>query len=81
MKQAMYATVGVMLILVLAPVVVGAIAVAAMVIPWYGVEPDFARFILFVCGSTGFFSLAMCIVGVQLVRKSVREPRDGKRAQ
>jgi hypothetical protein len=73
MNQATKFAVGVMLLLFFSPPIIGAIVVTGMAIPAYGPEPQFAGPVLDLCGLVGFFSLLMCIVGVQLVRKNIRE--------
>ena len=73
MHRPLKVAVGVMLILLFSPLVIGAIVVTGMAIPAYGSEAQFARFLLVWCGLVGFLSLLVCIVGVQLVRKNIRE--------
>ena len=68
--------VGVMLILFFSPLVIGAIVFTGGVIPFYGVEPQFGGFVLRCCALVGLPSLLACFVGVELVRKNIREPMD-----
>jgi hypothetical protein len=77
MDRSLKVAVGVMLILFLLPLVVGAIVVTGMAIPVYGIEPGIAGYILGWCGLVGVPSLFLCIVGVRLVRENIKEPRGG----
>jgi hypothetical protein len=73
MRRPLKVAAGVMLILFFSPVVIGAIAVAAIAIPVYRVEPGFIGRILGLCFLFGLPGLFMCMAGAKLVRKNVSE--------
>lgn len=74
MKRALKVCIGVMIVLFFSPVVIGAIAVAAMAIPGYKVEPGFASRILGICFLFGLPGLFMSMAGAELVRKNIGGP-------
>jgi uncharacterized paraquat-inducible protein A len=78
MDRSLKVAVGVMLILFFSPLVIGAIIVIGMLFPVYGMDPQWGGYILGCCALAGLPSLLACTVGVELVRKNIREPRDDK---
>jgi hypothetical protein len=70
---------GVLLMPFFSPFAIGAVVVTGMVIPVYGIEPQMGGYMLGWCAAIGLPSLFMCIVGVQLVCRNIRDARDNER--
>ena len=71
MKRPLKVVGGITLVLLFSPAVIGAIAVAAMVIPGYKFEPSYVNRMLGLCFLLGLPSLFACVVGAQMVRQNL----------